>query len=84
MDDCRKMVPSDTRQVGNSPMGNVLKTQSKGTEKSASLSRTGITSPPQIRHTSDLHPEQESEIHYIKVLVFYTLSHFSQFPLGSL
>lgn len=49
-----KMVLNDTRQVGITPMGNVLKMQSKGRGERASLGRTCITSPFQIRHTSHL------------------------------
>lgn len=79
LDDCSKTVLSDTRQDSITPIGNVLKIKSQGKEKRASLSTTRITSPPQIRHTSDLHPEWESEIHYIKVRFLYPIS-FSCIP----
>lgn len=77
------MVLNDTRQAGVTLMGNVLKIQSKGKGEKASLSRTWITSPPQIRHTSDLLSEWERGMCYIKVQDFYILSRFSQHPLGS-
>lgn len=77
------MVLNDTRQAGITPTGNVLKIQSKGKEERASLSRTWITSPPQVRHTSNLHSKGERGLCYIKVQVFYILSRFSQHPLGS-
>lgn len=77
------MVLNDTRQVGLTPMGSVLKIQSKGKGKRALLSRTWITSPPQIRHTTDLLSEWERGLRYIKVQVFYILSRFPQHPLGS-
>jgi len=69
-------VLSDTRQAGITPIRNVLKTQSKGKEKRASVSRTRITSPPQIRHASDFHPEWGSELHYIKAHFFCLISFF--------
>lgn len=75
------MVLNNTRQVGITPTGNVLKIQSKGKGERASLSRTWITSPPQIRHTNELHSGGKRGICYIKV--FYILSRFSQHPLGS-
>lgn len=77
------MVLDDTRQVGITPVGNVLKMQSKGRGEKASLGRTCITSPFQIKHTSDLLSGWGRGMCYIKEQVFYILSRFSQHPLGS-